>query len=84
MNNPVTAFVIAVPIFLAFRRRMQIEEQALLDALGERYRSYTQKTMLDPLRLSCCPRYSQKKRCIIWGSSRMSFFIARPSPSRRI
>jgi protein-S-isoprenylcysteine O-methyltransferase Ste14 len=33
-----------VPIFIAFVRRMNVEEEALRGALGERYRAYMRRT----------------------------------------
>lgn len=36
--------VVLVPIFVAFVRRMNVEEEALRGALGERYAEYTRRT----------------------------------------
>lgn len=44
MGNWLSVVIISVPIFLAFWWRMRIEEAALLEALGETYRSYMNRT----------------------------------------
>ncbi len=44
VGNLASLPAIVLPIFLAFRRRMGIEEEALTEALGERYRAYRQRT----------------------------------------
>jgi protein-S-isoprenylcysteine O-methyltransferase Ste14 len=43
-SNYLTPLIIFIPIFFAFRYRMKIEEAALLNAFGEKYQSYMQKT----------------------------------------
>lgn len=42
--NAVSLAVIFVPIFLVFLHRMRIEEAALLQGLGDQYRSYMHRT----------------------------------------
>lgn len=44
LGNWVAIFVVMVPIFIAFVRRMNVEEEALRGALGERYREYMGRT----------------------------------------
>ncbi len=44
LANWAAMLVILVPIFVAFLRRMKVEEQALSDALGEEYVSYMRRT----------------------------------------
>ena len=44
MANWLSILLMIVPIFLVFRRRMNVEEAALLSGLGEPYRSYMQRT----------------------------------------
>lgn len=44
LANWAALLVVLVPIFIAFVRRMNVEEQALTTALGERYVSYMQRT----------------------------------------
>ena len=44
MRNWASLLLITVPIFAAFLYRINVEERALLGALGERYRVYSQKT----------------------------------------
>ena len=44
LRNWVAMAVVLVPIFLAFVRRMNVEEDALSRALGERYREYMNRT----------------------------------------
>jgi protein-S-isoprenylcysteine O-methyltransferase len=44
MGNFVSLFCMTIPIFLVFRNRMQIEEEALIEAFGDTYRSYMQRT----------------------------------------
>ncbi|MSU69531.1 MAG: isoprenylcysteine carboxylmethyltransferase family protein [Opitutaceae bacterium] len=44
MGNLVSLGFIVIPIFLAFRRRMRVEEEALLGAFGDKYRTYMQRT----------------------------------------
>jgi protein-S-isoprenylcysteine O-methyltransferase len=44
LANWAAAVVLLVPIFIAFARRMNIEEEALTNALGDRYRSYMRRT----------------------------------------
>jgi protein-S-isoprenylcysteine O-methyltransferase len=44
MGNAVSLAVLFIPVFLAFRRRMEIEEEALTGAFGADYRSYMQRT----------------------------------------
>ncbi|HEV2804605.1 MAG TPA: isoprenylcysteine carboxylmethyltransferase family protein [Chthoniobacterales bacterium] len=42
--NWVAMAVVLVPIFVAFLRRMKVEEEALSRALGEKYRDYMRRT----------------------------------------
>jgi protein-S-isoprenylcysteine O-methyltransferase Ste14 len=42
--NWVAMAVVLVPIFIAFLRRMKVEEDALTRALGDRYREYMRRT----------------------------------------
>ena len=44
LRNWVAILVVLVPIFAAFLRRMRVEEQALTQALGDRYRDYIRRT----------------------------------------
>ena len=44
LANWIALSVIVLPIFAAFLRRMQVEEQALTGALGERYERYMKRT----------------------------------------
>ena len=44
LANWAAMLVILLPITVAFVRRMNVEEQALTRALGERYRSYIRRT----------------------------------------
>ncbi|MBA3881553.1 MAG: isoprenylcysteine carboxylmethyltransferase family protein [Chthoniobacterales bacterium] len=44
LGNWAAMLVMLVPIFVAFLRRMNVEEQALSDALGEEYVSYMRRT----------------------------------------
>lgn len=44
LANWAALLVLMVPIFIAFVRRMNVEEQALTTGLGERYRSYMRRT----------------------------------------
>jgi protein-S-isoprenylcysteine O-methyltransferase len=44
MDNAVSLFVMLAPAILVFLRRMSVEEQALIAAFGERYRSYMRST----------------------------------------
>ena len=44
LANWAAMLVILIPITAAFVRRMNVEEQALTNALGERYRSYMRRT----------------------------------------
>jgi protein-S-isoprenylcysteine O-methyltransferase Ste14 len=44
LRNWGAILVILVPIFVAFRRRINVEEEALSRALGERYREYMKRT----------------------------------------
>jgi protein-S-isoprenylcysteine O-methyltransferase len=44
MGNLVSLAFMSIPVFLVFRRRMQIEEEALLEAFGETYHAYMQRT----------------------------------------
>ena len=43
-GNWLTVFFLTVPIVAAFLWRINIEERALIDALGQDYRSYIQRT----------------------------------------
>jgi protein-S-isoprenylcysteine O-methyltransferase len=44
MANWLSIFLMVVPIFLVFWRRMNVEEAALIAGLGEPYRAYMQRT----------------------------------------
>lgn len=44
LANWIALLVIVVPIFLALRRRMEVEEAALSGALGEKYTNYMRRT----------------------------------------
>lgn len=44
LGNWVAMAVVLVPIFVAFVRRMNVEEEALRGALGERYEQYMKRT----------------------------------------
>lgn len=44
LGNWVAMLVVLVPIFVAFLRRMNVEEEALRGALGERYAEYMRRT----------------------------------------
>lgn len=44
LANWMAMLVVLVPIFLALLRRIQVEEEALSAALGERYTSYMRRT----------------------------------------
>jgi protein-S-isoprenylcysteine O-methyltransferase len=44
LENWVAMAVLLVPIFIAFVRRMNVEEQALRGALGEKYAAYMRRT----------------------------------------
>jgi protein-S-isoprenylcysteine O-methyltransferase Ste14 len=44
LRNWVAILVVLVPIFVAFVRRMRVEESALTEALGGQYRDYIQRT----------------------------------------
>lgn len=44
LGNWVAMLVLLVPIFIAFVRRMNVEEEALRGALGERYAEYMRRT----------------------------------------
>ena len=44
IGNWISVVIIIVPIFSVFLWRMGIEEAALLEALGEPYRSYMNRT----------------------------------------
>ena len=44
LGNWVAMAVVLVPIFVALRRRMNVEEDALTRALGDRYREYIRRT----------------------------------------
>src|ERR1700730_7205812 len=44
MRNWASVLLISVPIFFAFLYRIHVEERALLAALGDRYRVYSEKT----------------------------------------
>jgi protein-S-isoprenylcysteine O-methyltransferase len=44
IGNWLSVALIIIPVFLALRWRMQIEEAALSEALGETYRRYMQRT----------------------------------------
>lgn len=42
--NWVAMGIVLVPIFVAFVRRMKVEESALTEALGDQYREYMRRT----------------------------------------
>jgi protein-S-isoprenylcysteine O-methyltransferase len=44
LNNWLSLVLIVVPVTIAFRRRIRIEERALANALGRPYTSYMQRT----------------------------------------
>jgi protein-S-isoprenylcysteine O-methyltransferase len=44
LRNWLSFLVVLVPIFVAFLRRMNVEEEALSRALGERYAAYMKRT----------------------------------------
>jgi protein-S-isoprenylcysteine O-methyltransferase len=44
LRNWGAILVILVPIFVAFGRRMRVEESALTEALGDQYRDYIRRT----------------------------------------
>ena len=44
LHNWIAMAVVLVPILIAFIRRMNVEEEALLGALGERYAEYMKRT----------------------------------------
>jgi protein-S-isoprenylcysteine O-methyltransferase Ste14 len=44
LRNWVAIALVILPIFIVFVRRMKVEEDALLQALGERYREYMNRT----------------------------------------
>jgi protein-S-isoprenylcysteine O-methyltransferase len=44
LDNWVSLLVLGVPVFLVFLRRMRVEEEALLQALGDDYRVYMSRT----------------------------------------
>jgi protein-S-isoprenylcysteine O-methyltransferase Ste14 len=44
LENWVAMALVVVPIFIAFVRRMNVEEEALRGALGERYAAYMKRT----------------------------------------
>ena len=44
LRNWAAILVVLVPIFIAFVRRMTVEENALTEALGDRYRDYIRRT----------------------------------------
>ena len=44
MRNWASLLAITVPIFAAFLYRIEVEERALLEALGDRYHAYEQRT----------------------------------------
>jgi protein-S-isoprenylcysteine O-methyltransferase len=44
LANWASLAVMVVPVFLVFLRRMQVEEGALLQALGDQYRDYMNRT----------------------------------------
>jgi protein-S-isoprenylcysteine O-methyltransferase len=44
LRNWGAILVVLVPIFIAFVRRMKVEEEALRGALGERYEAYMRRT----------------------------------------
>ena len=44
LRNWASVLVISLPIALAFLYRINVEERALIQALGERYRAYIERT----------------------------------------
>ncbi len=44
MGNFVSLFCLTIPVFLVFRNRMRVEEEALTEAFGDAYRAYIQRT----------------------------------------
>ena len=44
LDNWVSLVVMVIPIFLVFLRRMHVEEEALLQALGDQYGNYMRRT----------------------------------------
>jgi protein-S-isoprenylcysteine O-methyltransferase len=44
LRNWLSFLVVLVPIFIAFLRRMRVEESALTEALGDRYGGYIRRT----------------------------------------
>jgi protein-S-isoprenylcysteine O-methyltransferase Ste14 len=44
LRNWAALLIVLVPIFAAFVRRMNVEEEALLQALGSRYADYMKRT----------------------------------------
>lgn len=44
MRNWASVLVISMPVALAFLYRIHVEERALIQALGERYRAYIKRT----------------------------------------
>jgi protein-S-isoprenylcysteine O-methyltransferase Ste14 len=44
LRNWAAILVVLVPIFIAFLRRMRVEESALTEALGDQYRDYIRRT----------------------------------------
>jgi protein-S-isoprenylcysteine O-methyltransferase Ste14 len=44
LDNWVSLLIIGVAVFLVFLRRMRVEEEALLQALGDDYRDYMSRT----------------------------------------
>jgi len=44
LNNALSLAVLLLPVSLALAYRMRVEEQALIEALGEEYRSYCRRT----------------------------------------
>ena len=44
LGNWAAILVVLVPIFTAFVRRMNVEEEGLSSALGERYMAYMRRT----------------------------------------
>ena len=44
LSSWVSFLVIFIPVFLAFRYRVQVEEAALREALGDTYERYCRKT----------------------------------------
>ena len=44
LDNWVSLAVMLIPVYLVFLRRMHVEEEALLQALGDQYRDYMRRT----------------------------------------